>query len=106
MNTTLLEPEILSAPQVCRAFGLSYRQLDYWVREGLITPTVQAHGSGTRRVFDAEAIEQVRRLVRAREVLRRLRGRDGATPQLADAAALAEPGRLEIAEQVLEAVGL
>lgn len=39
-------------PQVCRLVGISYRQLDYWARTGLLQPSVaSATGSGSRRVY-------------------------------------------------------
>jgi DNA-binding transcriptional MerR regulator len=41
-----------SGPQVCRLVGITYRQLDYWARTGLLQPSVAAaKGSGTRRVY-------------------------------------------------------
>jgi DNA-binding transcriptional MerR regulator len=34
------------------AAGITYRQLDYWARTGLVAPTVQsAHGSGSQRLY-------------------------------------------------------
>jgi DNA-binding transcriptional MerR regulator len=42
-----------SGPQVCRLVGITYRQLDYWARTGLSTPTLaSAKGSGTKRKYD------------------------------------------------------
>jgi DNA-binding transcriptional MerR regulator len=39
-------------PQVCGLVGITYRQLDYWARTGLLQPSVaSARGSGTRRVY-------------------------------------------------------
>jgi len=36
----------------CRMAGISYRQLDYWARTDLVTPSVQpARGSGTQRRY-------------------------------------------------------
>jgi hypothetical protein len=34
---------------VCRASGLSYRVIDYWVRVGAVEPSVPARGSGHSR---------------------------------------------------------
>ena len=35
-------------PTACRAAGITYRQLDYWARTGLVEPTVRgAKGSGS-----------------------------------------------------------
>ena len=42
-------------PQVCKVVGISYRQLDYWARTGLVTPSVQpAAGSGSQRLYSFE----------------------------------------------------
>jgi DNA-binding transcriptional MerR regulator len=41
-----------SGPQVCGLVGITYRQLDYWARTGLLQPSVaKAKGSGSRRVY-------------------------------------------------------
>jgi DNA-binding transcriptional MerR regulator len=41
-----------SGPQVCALVGITYRQLDYWARTGLLQPSVAtAKGSGSRRVY-------------------------------------------------------
>lgn len=44
---------MLTGPQVCREAGITYRQLDYWCRTGMLRPARGARGSGTRRLFDA-----------------------------------------------------
>ena len=39
-------------PQVCRLIGITYRQLDYWARTGLLRPSVaEARGSGSKRLY-------------------------------------------------------
>ena len=39
-------------PDVCRIVGISYRQLNYWARTGLVRPSVRdAQGSGTQRLY-------------------------------------------------------
>jgi DNA-binding transcriptional MerR regulator len=39
-------------PQVCKIVGITYRQLDYWARTGLVKPSLaDAHGSGTQRRY-------------------------------------------------------
>jgi DNA-binding transcriptional MerR regulator len=39
-------------PQVCKIVGITYRQLDYWARTGLVRPSVMdAQGSGTQRLY-------------------------------------------------------
>ena len=44
--------EGFGGPQVCTIVGISYRQLDYWARTGLVRPSVaDAKGSGTQRRY-------------------------------------------------------
>jgi DNA-binding transcriptional MerR regulator len=39
-------------PQVCALVGITYRQLDYWARTGLLRPSLaEARGSGTKRRY-------------------------------------------------------
>ncbi|MCX4668768.1 MerR family transcriptional regulator [Streptomyces sp. NBC_01381] len=39
-------------PTACAAAGITYRQLDYWARTGLVEPSVRsAGGSGTQRLY-------------------------------------------------------
>ncbi|GHH88222.1 putative HTH-type transcriptional regulator [Streptomyces sulfonofaciens] len=39
-------------PAACAAAGITYRQLDYWARTGLVEPSVRpAYGSGTQRLY-------------------------------------------------------
>lgn len=42
---------MLSAPEVCRVTGASYRQLDYWSRTGVLRAAREARGSGTQRRY-------------------------------------------------------
>lgn len=58
-----------SSSQVCALTGASYRQLDYWVRTGIIRPELAtAHGSGTQRRFAPEQVRLVRLILRLREL--------------------------------------
>lgn len=54
-------------PTVCRAAGVTYRQLDYWARTGLLEPSVRAAtGSGTQRLYsfrDILVLKVVKRLL-------------------------------------------
>ncbi|SNS39330.1 MerR HTH family regulatory protein [Micrococcales bacterium KH10] len=54
-------------PIACRAAGITYRQLDYWARTGLVEPTVRsATGSGTHRLYsfrDILVLKIVKRLL-------------------------------------------
>jgi DNA-binding transcriptional MerR regulator len=51
----------------CAAAGISYRQLDYWARTGLVEPTVRgAAGSGSSRLYgfkDILVLKIVKRLL-------------------------------------------
>ena len=49
------------APQVCKLVGISYRQLDYWARTDLLTPSLRAAaGSGTQRLYSFTDLVQLR----------------------------------------------
>lgn len=54
-------------PTACQAAGITYRQLDYWARTGLVEPTVRsATGSGTQRLYsfkDILVLKVVKRLL-------------------------------------------
>lgn len=50
----------LSAREVARLAGVSYRQLDYWIRVGLVVPEREAAGSGSQRSFTAGHVPAVR----------------------------------------------
>jgi DNA-binding transcriptional MerR regulator len=48
-------------PQTCKIVGITYRQLDYWTRTGLVEPTIQsAAGSGTQRLYSFNDLLQLR----------------------------------------------
>jgi len=48
----MTEDQGYRAPDVVRIVGVTYRQLDYWARTDLVTPSVQdAHGSGSQRLY-------------------------------------------------------
>ncbi len=54
-------------PTVCAAAGITYRQLDYWARTGLVEPSIRsASGSGTQRLYgfrDVLVLKIVKRLL-------------------------------------------
>lgn len=54
-------------PTACRAAGITYRQLDYWARTGLVSPAIRpATGSGTHRLYsfrDILVLKVVKRLL-------------------------------------------
>jgi DNA-binding transcriptional MerR regulator len=48
----MTEEQGYRVPEVIKAVGISYRQLDYWARTGLVTPSIrEAGGSGTQRLY-------------------------------------------------------
>ena len=52
MDRDTAPPEGYSARLAADVVGITYRQLDYWARTGLIVPSlVQATGSGSRRQY-------------------------------------------------------
>jgi DNA-binding transcriptional MerR regulator len=62
------DPEVGYRGQVaCNAAGISYRQLDYWARTGLVAPTIRpAAGSGSQRLYgfrDIITLKVVKRLL-------------------------------------------
>ena len=61
----------------CAAAGISYRQLDYWARTGLVVPSVRdASGSGTQRLYsfrDIVVLKVVKRLLDAGVSLQNIR---------------------------------
>ena len=65
------------APQVCSLVDITYRQLDYWARTGLITPSLQrATGSGSQRLYafpDIVQLKVVKRLLDAGMSLKKIR---------------------------------
>src|SRR4026207_239298 len=57
--------------------GITYRQLDYWARTGLVVPSVRdASGSGTQRLYsfrDIVVLKVVKRLLDAGGALQDIR---------------------------------
>lgn len=77
-------------PTVCKIVGITYRQLDYWARTGLVVPSVRdAKGSGTQRLYSFDDLVELRvmkrlldtgvSLQRVRQAVEELRRR-GRTP--------------------------
>jgi DNA-binding transcriptional MerR regulator len=54
-------------PTACSAAGITYRQLDYWARTGLVEPSIRnAAGSGSQRLYsftDILVLKVVKRLL-------------------------------------------
>jgi DNA-binding transcriptional MerR regulator len=49
-----------SSPETHRIAGISYRQLDYWIRTKLVRPSKDADGCGSRREFTYRDLIAVR----------------------------------------------
>jgi DNA-binding transcriptional MerR regulator len=53
--------ELLTSAEVCRLVGISYRQLDYWVRTGAVeSPGNKGLGSGQRRHWTSEDVRRLK----------------------------------------------
>jgi DNA-binding transcriptional MerR regulator len=79
-------------PTACAAAGITYRQLDYWARTGLVEPSVRAaHGSGSQRLYgfhDILVLKVVKKLLDTGISLQQIRAavehlRDRGTDDLA-----------------------
>ncbi len=68
-------------PTACAAAGITYRQLDYWARTGLVEPTIRAaHGSGSQRLYsfrDILVLKVVKRLLDTGVSLQQIRSAVG-----------------------------
>jgi len=68
-------------PAACKAAGITYRQLDYWARTGLVEPSVRpATGSGTQRLYsfrDILVLKVVKRLLDTGVSLQQIRAAVG-----------------------------
>ena len=64
-------------PTACNAAGITYRQLDYWARTGLVEPSVRgAKGSGSQRLYsfrDILILKVIKRLLDAGISLQQIR---------------------------------
>src|SRR5688500_20210198 len=69
-------------PTACQVVGITYRQLDYWARTGLVVPSIRgAAGSGSQRLYplkDVRVLKVGKRLLAARVSLPDERGAEGA----------------------------
>src|SRR5580692_1351436 len=108
-------------PTACAAAGITYRQLDYWARTGLVEPSVRAaHGSGSQRLYsfrDICVLKVVKRLLDTGISLQQIRAavthlRDRGSEDLAEVPAvraedgLIEGGADELAERRARRIGL
>jgi DNA-binding transcriptional MerR regulator len=68
MGPVTREPRLLSSLEVCRRTGCTYRELTYWLEIGLVSSTVAATGSGSRRGFNEREVRWVQAVVDMRKV--------------------------------------
>ena len=73
----MVEDQGYRVPEVTRVVGISYRQLDYWARTGLVRPSIRdAGGSGTQRLYSFQDLLQlkvIKKLLDTGVELRRIR---------------------------------
>jgi DNA-binding transcriptional MerR regulator len=99
----MVAPEDLGyrGPTACSAAGITYRQLDYWARTGLVEPSVRpAAGSGSQRLYgfrDILVLKVVKRLLDTGISLQQIR---------AAVAHLRERGSADLAEVTLMSDGV
>jgi DNA-binding transcriptional MerR regulator len=51
---------MIPTSEMCALTGVTYRQLDFWTRSGVIRPPVDATGSGSRRRYSPDQVRYVR----------------------------------------------
>jgi DNA-binding transcriptional MerR regulator len=57
----MAESDGYRVPEVCKLVGITYRQLDYRARTGLVNPSVrEAGGSGTQRLYSFRDLVQLK----------------------------------------------
>lgn len=59
MHTDVLQRGV-STPVAAEQAGVTFRQVDYWVRAGVIEPTVPARGSGNSREWHEDDVALLR----------------------------------------------
>ena len=73
----MVEEQGYRVPEVTRVVGISYRQLDYWARTGLVRPSIRdAGGSGTQRLYsfqDMLQLKVIKKLIDAGVALQKIR---------------------------------
>jgi len=56
-----------TSQQACRLAGVSYRRLDYWVRQRIVKPSEPARGSGSSRGWSPLDVVQLRVMAELRQ---------------------------------------
>jgi hypothetical protein len=66
---TMLQLGGYRTSQVCKMTGATYRMLDHWTSHGVIIPSIlDTEGSGNYRLYSEEDIEDVRKVLKMRQV--------------------------------------
>jgi len=56
-----IEMEAFRSNQITKLFGITLRQLNYWVKTGLVTPSIlNSEGRGSSRIFSFTDLLQIR----------------------------------------------
>lgn len=66
--------ETYSAVEVCELVGITYRQLDYWCRQGFIPQMNRYVGSGCQRRFSEGQLAAVRQVKEIMDEIASLKG--------------------------------
>ena len=80
------------ASEVCRLAGITYRQRDYWARNGSLKPSIRdSGGSGTSRLYSSDDVKKAQVLaellnlgIRHRDVAHLLADPQSAIQELID----------------------
>lgn len=59
----ITKPRLYSSAEVCRIVGISYRQLDYWIRVGTIQVDGKLPGSGYQRQWTEDELRRLKEVV-------------------------------------------
>lgn len=63
MAVTVLDERLaFSSREACDAAGLTYRVVDYWVRQGAVWPSVPAAGHGSQRRWSTRDVDILTRI--------------------------------------------
>lgn len=63
---------IVTSRELCSLTDATYRQIDYWCRQGILEPAGKGTpGTGNRRMFNASLVDKVRLLVKISKAFER-----------------------------------
>ena len=85
---------LYSSDEARKLAGISYRQLDYWVREGVVKPEQASIGRGTARRWSAIQVVELRVIAGMRRAGGASRGDGAATGVLAHSRPVKRPASI------------